>query len=161
MYGLLPFFAFRDRIPANAKTIYVLSDHPTRSVGATYSGRCQQILESLFRYLQKHFPHSIIVVKRGGDLFLDYARLTLSNVTICSASTYCLWPALAHEGLVYYPLTSLIGGADNPQLAKNMILPAHFHWIEDPLLISDLRKFRPWTAVLGYLNGDTPRPEGT
>ena len=104
-----------------------------------------------------------MVVKRGGDLFLDYARLALSNVTVCSASTYCLWPALAHEGTVHYPLTSLVGNADNMQLAGAMQgrLPANFKWIADPLLISDLRKFRPWTQVLGYLQGDTPRPAGT
>ncbi len=30
MYGILPFFAFPDRIPKDAKYIYVLSDHPSR-----------------------------------------------------------------------------------------------------------------------------------
>lgn len=43
MYGLLPFFAFPGRIPAGAKTIYVLSDHPSRSAAATYrSVRCRR-----------------------------------------------------------------------------------------------------------------------
>lgn len=162
MYGLLPFFAFPPRIPADARTIYVLSDHPSRSAGATYSSRCQTILQALFEYLRMHFPRATVVVKRGGDMFMDYARLTFSNVTVCSASTYCLWPALAHDGVVHYPLTSLVGNADNMELAARMTtLPRSFRWINDPLLISDLRKFRPWTNLLGYLRGETPRPEGT
>jgi hypothetical protein len=162
MYGLLPFFAFPSRIPTDSKTIYVLSDHPTRSQHATYSGRCQLIQEALFGYLKKKFPDAIVVVKRGGDLFLDYARLTDSKVTICSASTYCLWPAIAHKHAAYFPLTSLIGNADNVQLANVMTtLPKTFHWIEDPLLISDLRKFRPWYAIVDYLKGDIDRPAGT
>ena len=102
-----------------------------------------------------------MVVKRGGDLFLDYARLAGARVTICSASTYCLWPALASRGKAYFPLTSLVGGADNIALAKVMKLPPHFEWIEDPLLISDLRSFRPWSAVVEYLLGNTPRPPNT
>ena len=125
-YGLLPFFALPQRIPKDAKYIYVLSDHPSRQAQAVYSSRCQTILEALFEYLKKNFPDSTIVIKRGGDLFLDYARLTLSNVTICSASTYCLWPALAHEGVVHFPLTSLVVNADNIQLAAPM--PSNFKW---------------------------------
>jgi hypothetical protein len=158
-YGLLPFFAMPPRIPKNAKHIYVLSDHPKRSEASTYTPRCQAILEGLFEYLKKGFPDSTIVVKRGGDLFLDYARLTFSNVTICSASTYCLWPAMAHEGVAYFPITSLVVGADNIGLSPPM--PQQFKWIEDPLIISDLRKFRPWTALIDYLKGEAPRPAGT
>ena len=38
---------------------------------------------------------------------------------------------------------------------------SYHHRIEDPLIISDLRKFRPWTTIIDYLKGDAPRPEGT
>ena len=155
MYGILPFFAFLPpRIPQNVTSIYVLADHPTRNLQATYSSRCQTILESLFAYLRSKFPNTIIVVKRGGDIFLDYARLALANITICSASTFCLWPALANDGIVHYPLTSLIAGADNMDLAPN--LGSNFKWIADPLIISDFRKYRPWHDVIKYLKGDIP-----
>ena len=152
MYGLLPFWAFKERIHADAKTIYVMSDHPTRNLQATYSGRCQTILGALFEYLKKSFPHATIVVKRGGDIFLDVARFSLAKVLICSASTYCVWPAFANEGVAHFPLTSLIAGADNMKLAPDF--GPKFRWIQKPLLISDLRRFRPWDAVIPWLEKD-------
>ena len=152
MYGLLPFWAFKERIPKDAKTIFVMSDHPTRNLQATYSGRCQTILGALFDYLKVHFPDSTIVVKRGGDIFLDVARFTLAKTLICSASTYCVWPAFANEGVAHFPLTSLIAGADNMKLAPDF--GPRFKWIQKPLLISDLRRFRPWDAIIDWLKKD-------
>ncbi len=118
MYGILPFFAFNKTIiPPESRYIYVLSDHPSRASHHVYtsrllthslthllthslthslSPRCHVILKELFEHLKKEFPRSIIAVKRGDDLFLDYSRLALANVTVCSASSFCLWPALAN-----------------------------------------------------------------
>lgn len=151
MYGILPFTAFPSRIPSNAKFIYVLSDHPSRAAHSPYSGRCQLVLSGLFDYLTSHFPNATVVVKRGGDVFLDYVRLTLANVTICSASTYCLWPALANTGTVHFPLSSLIAGADTAELAPN--LAPNFHWITEPLLISSFKNVKPWYKMVDILAG--------
>ena len=63
-----------------------------------YSSRCGTILRALFNHFTKLFPKAVVVIKRGGDQFLDYARLAYADVTICSASTFCLWPALANRG---------------------------------------------------------------
>jgi hypothetical protein len=151
MYGILPFYAFDSRIPKNSKYIYVLSDHPTRAVHSPYTTRCQTILQALFDYLKEKNPSSTIVVKRGGDLFLDYIRLSSSNVTICSASSYCFWPAIANTNTAYFPVTSLIAGADNINLAPNF--GPNFHWIAEPEIISSFKNFRPWTTVLDVLRG--------
>ena len=152
MYGVLPFTAFPTRIDQNGtRFIYVLSDHPSRAKHSPYSSRCQIILKSLFDYLVTHFPKATIVVKRGGDLFLDYARLTLANVTICSASSYCMWPALANTGQVHFPLTVIAAGADSIELAPN--LTANFQWIVEPNIISDFRKLRPWNKIIDVLEG--------
>ena len=152
MYGVLPFTAFPSRIPQNGtKFIYVLSDHPTRAKHSPYSSRCQIILKSLFDYLVVHYPRATIVVKRGGDLFLDYARLTLANVTICSASSFCMWPALANTGQVHFPLTVIAAGADSIELAPN--LTTNFQWIVEPKIISDFRKLRPWNKIIDILEG--------
>jgi hypothetical protein len=155
-YGILPFTAFLTRIPPDSKYIYVLSDHPSRAIHSPYSGRCQTILLSLFEYLQKHFPKAIIVVKRGGDLFLDQVRLAFSNTTICSASSYCFWPGLANQGVTYFPVSSLIAGADTIELAPDF--GPNFKWIDKPGIISNMKHFRPWTAVLDVLTGKTPPP---
>lgn len=158
MYGILPFTAFDGKIPANARTIFVLSDHPTRAAHSPYTSRCQTILRSLRDYLVVRHPTAKVVVKRGGDLFLDLARLAFANTTICSASTYCFWPALSNtHGQVYFPITSLIAGADEPSLAPN--LTDHFHWIAEPKIISNFKPYRPWTAVLDVLTGKLQPPQ--
>ncbi len=155
MYGILPFTAFDNLIPAGTKTIYVLSDHPSRAVHSPYSGRCATILQTLFTYLSGKHPTATIVVKRGGDIFMDYVRLSRANVTICSASSFCLWPAIANtQAQVYFPLTMIAAGADSIQQAPKTFGP-HFHWIEKPGIISNFKNMRPWTAVLDVLTGKT------
>jgi hypothetical protein len=160
IYGILPFAAINSRIPPNSKYIYVLSDHPSRAVHSPYSGRCQLILQSLFEFLKESNPKSIIVVKRGGDLYLDYVRMALSKVLVCSASTFCLWPALANVqrgGQVHFPLTALIANADDIDLAPKSFGP-NFHWINDSSIISDFRKLKPWTQILDVLTGKMVMP---
>lgn len=156
MYGILPFTAFDSRIPADAKYIYVLSDHPSRAAHSPYTGRCKTILEKLLEYLTGKFPQATILIKRGGDIFLDMARLSFAKVTICSASTYCFWPALSTDGQAYFPVTSLIAGADSIELAPNF--GKHFHWINEPKIISNFKGYRPWTAVLDVLTGKVAPP---
>jgi hypothetical protein len=160
VYGILPFAAITSRIPPDSKYIYVLSDHPSRAAHSPYSGRCHLILKSLFEFLKESNPKSVIVVKRGGDLYLDYVRMALSKVLICSASTFCLWPALANVqrgGQVHFPLTDLIAGADNIDLAPKT-LGNNFNWINDSSIISDFRKLRPWTQILDVLTGKMKMP---
>jgi hypothetical protein len=116
-------------------------------------------LKGLFDYLRAARPNATIVVKRGGDLFLDYVRLAFAKVTICSASTYCFWPALANiagGGTAHFPLSSLIAGADNVHLAPNF--GPNFQWINDSNIISDFRKVKPWTNVVPILEGKMPMP---
>lgn len=156
MYGILPFYAFPSRIPEDAKYIYVLSDHPSRASHSPYSSRCQLILQHLFEYLREKRPQAIILIKRGGDLFLDYYRLTYARVTICSASSYCLWPAIANEGTAHFPVSSLVAGVDTIELAVNMT--HHFHWIDEPKIISNFKGLRPWTMILDVLTGKAPMP---
>lgn len=134
-YGLLPFSVYSSKRidPAIAKFIYVIADRyvkwplfflfivrftshvltlrlrsPSRQSYHAYASRCGQILQRLFEHLRRQFPSSIVVVKRGGDAFLDYARVAYSNIVICSASTFCLWPALSNtvgKQFVHIPTT--------------------------------------------------------
>lgn len=158
MYGILPFTAFDSLIPADARFIYVLSDHPSRAAHSPYSSRCGVILQHLMQYLQSRHPKATIVIKRGGDLFLDYVRLSRARVTICSASSFCLWPAIANvDAQVYFPLTQLAAGADSLELAPQF--GAHFHWISEPKIISNFKHMRPWTAVIDVLTGKVPPPQ--
>eukprot|EP01040_Poterioochromonas_malhamensis_P023850 gene23850-biopygen8862 len=76
-YGLLPFSAYsKTRIPEEtAQYIYVIADSPSRSANHPYSHRCGIILQHLHQRLIQRFPRAVVVVKRGGDPFLDYIRL--------------------------------------------------------------------------------------
>mmetsp|Transcript_24781 Transcript_24781/g.41289 ORF Transcript_24781/g.41289 Transcript_24781/m.41289 type:complete len:401 (-) Transcript_24781:125-1327(-) len=155
MYGILPFTAFEGRIPADAKYIYVLSDHPSRAVHSPYTSRCAFILKNLFDWLHVKYPSATLVVKRGGDLFLDYVRLGQANTTICSPSSYCFWPAVSSLGTSYFPLTVLIAGAGTKQLAPDF--GPNFHWMDTPY-ISNMRFVRPWTQIIDYLVGKKEIP---
>ena len=151
-YGLLPFRALTERIPASARHIYVLADSPLRSRYHAYSSRCSDILLALFKRLCQAFPAAVVVVKRGGDPFLDYARLAHANVTICSASTFCLWPALANpHGQVHFPLTPLVGNSGTNATAKDGIFGPRFHWIKNFEMIKDFKQFRPWHNIMPIL----------
>jgi hypothetical protein len=154
-YGILPFTAYDRRIPSNAKFIYVLSDHPSRSLHSPNTARCKLIIEKLFEYLKNKFSSSIIVIKRGGDIFLDYARLTLAKTTICSASSYCFWPAVSNQNTAHFPLTPLIAGADTMALAPSF--GSHFHWMNESY-VSSFKGLRPWTQIIDVLEGRMPIP---
>jgi mannosyltransferase OCH1-like enzyme len=151
-YGLLPFSVYSKagRIPSNSRYIYIIADSPTRSVAHAYSSRCSQILQRLFEYLHKAFPSAVIVVKRGGDPFLDYTRIAYSSVVFCSASTFCLWPGIANRiGHVYYPLTPLIAKAGSEDTAP--FFGPNFHWIGEVSMIKEFRNYRPWTRLIDDL----------
>ena len=151
-YGLLPFRAFsKQRIDStSAMFIYVIADSPTRSLTSPFSGRCELILTKLFEHLRKEFPASVVVVKRGGDAFLDYARIAYANTVICSASTFCFWPAISNvHGQVHFPLTPLIAGAWDNETAPHLV--DNFHWIREVDMIKEFKKYRPWHTVIGDL----------
>jgi hypothetical protein len=134
------------QIPPDAKFIYVMTDPPKRAGGHPYVHHCQGILLWFFNFLTKHWPNAVVVVKKGGDMYLDLARLAYANTTICSASTFCLWPAIAHNGsAVYYPKTKLIGIPPG-----NYSINEHLYWITDPPLITDT--WKPWYLIEYPLN---------
>lgn len=151
-YGLLPFSTYTPpRVPRDvAKFIYVIADSPARSATHPYSYRCETVLQRLHKYLQRVFPQAVVVVKRGGDLFLDYARIMHSSVVVCSASTYCLWPSLSNEhGQVHFPLTPLVAQADS--LANAPKLSPNFHWISEVQMIKEFKHYRPWDRLIDDL----------
>eukprot|EP01041_Mallomonas_annulata_P005188 gene5188-10376_t len=170
-YGFLPFYAFLSIIPKHSKYIFILSDPPDRSsLHETYtesststsssetkskrarSGiheftpKCKLILDNLFEFLQFHYPNAIIVLKRGGDPFLDFVRLSYAKFTICSSSTFCIWPAIASNGTAYFPDTTLIAGGSKPNFGDN------FKWILNFKIISSIRKTTPIADVIQILS---------
>jgi hypothetical protein len=103
----------------------------------------------LYKHLITRFPFSLVVIKRGGDIFLDVARMARAKILICSASTFCLWPALANPNIAHYPLTPLVLGAWTNTSAP--FLGLSFHWIADYQMIKEFKSFRPWSKVIDAL----------
>ena len=131
-YGFIPFEVLKDRITSAstaAHTIYVLAEHRGRKTKEHLAIKCDLILRGLFDYLLESFPTAHVVVKRGSDdMFVDLARLTFAKTTICSISTFCLWPAVSSNGTAYFPQTKLVvGGNTNINLG--------FQWMTVPTLV--------------------------
>jgi hypothetical protein len=145
-YGFLTFNSISSKIKKhfnndnvnNIKdyTIHVMAENRSRkTIGIRKKGlaeKCDVILDSLHKYLIKEFPTiKAIIVSRGGDINMDFARLSLSPVTICSVSTFCLWPAIGNinKGGVYFPKTKLILGGNWD------IFDLGFLWIDQAAVI--------------------------
>eukprot|EP01041_Mallomonas_annulata_P009678 gene9678-20123_t len=160
IYGFLPFPTIASLIPEDSKYIYVLTDHPSRAhlLGGEkpFAHKCPGILSSLFIYLQKRFTNATVIVKRGGDPFLDYARLARARVTICSASTFCIWPALASRGDAYFPVTPLVASW-TPQTNHTPYLGPHFHWLHYPRIVTEFKVNTPLETIIEVLMEVIPR----
>lgn len=78
----------------------------------------------------REFPSAIVAILRGNNVFDDLARLTYANTTICSVSTFCLWPAIASNRTAFFPVTKLVAKENT-----SFDYGDSFHWIKDkPIL---------------------------
>ncbi len=148
IYGFLSFQTMIDLIPKQGmSTIYVLTDPAARAaiLGSgfkqqKFTAHCRPILRAFFEALTASFPTSIVVVKSGGDPFLDYARIAGAKVAICSASTFCLWPAIASLGKAYFPVTGLVAGWNKQTKVEDMPdLGENFAWLDQPRIITSFQ----------------------
>jgi hypothetical protein len=130
-YSFLPYESYSNKIPRDnvMKNIYILSDNINRKTKPHQMILCNAILSGLHDYLASKFPTSNVITLRGMSPFDDIVRLTYAKLTICSVSTFCLWPAISRTNTVYYPQTLLIANNEQPFYSSN------FHWFNDSLLL--------------------------
>eukprot|EP01035_Chromulina_nebulosa_P024380 gene24380-31738_t len=165
-YGYLNFNAYEKLIPADTRLLYILSDHPDRSKERGQSALCGQLVEHLAVHLRAVLPLALVVPLRGGttlsihdipamfgDLVLSLAQLTLSGTTICSSSTFCLWPALASEGTAYFPHSALLLGRKKASEVRQLA-PPNFKLIMSPQIMS----FAGFTTDLSRILALLTRP---
>jgi len=121
-YGFLPFPVIAGLIPKSARTIYVLAESRSRKARNHLTGTCDAVLKAIHKFLAAKFPLATVLVRRGGDVFADMVRLYDSPVTICSVSTFCLWPVLAggNHTVAHFPITPLILAASRPELRPGL-----------------------------------------
>eukprot|EP01041_Mallomonas_annulata_P000108 gene108-155_t len=133
-YGLLPFTAFKNILAYNSNRlhIYILSDPPDRHVKHKLAPHCNAILHALKLYLQAIYPNSKVSIRRGGNPLLHMAYIALAKTTVCSASTFCLWPAISRNQTTFYPFSQLVASGKGTQI----VFESHFQWIMQPAIIS-------------------------
>lgn len=136
-YGFLPFSAFEryiSRLQINASSsasprlIYVFAESRNRKVAGKQhlAQKCDMVLRGLFEHLSALYPHDTVLIRRGDDPYADMARLAFSKMTICSVSTFCLWPALASDSHhVYFPVTPIVARGN-----WAVDLRPGFHWMK-------------------------------
>lgn len=129
-YGFVPFVAFTSQIPVTVSTIYVLAEDRARKTTSKphLAAKCDAVFEALFMFLRSAFPQAKVLIRRGDDLYADFARLSYAPVTVCSVSTFCLWPALISNGTAYFPKTKLILGARTD-------IDVGFRWFDTPAVV--------------------------
>lgn len=146
-YGFLPFSAFKSYVPADASTIFVLAEKRSRKTAqkAHRAAKCDAIFSELFNYLTSHFPRAAVLIRRGDDLYLDLLRLASARTTICSVSSFCLWPAFVSNHTAYFPATKLIVRHDTS-------LDLGFKWISKPeVVLGAAFDHAPAAALIGKL----------
>jgi hypothetical protein len=88
----------------------------------------------------------------AGDLVLSFAQMTLSRITICSSSTFCLWPALTSEGTAYFPHSTLLySGQVGP---VRQVAPPNFKLLMAPRIMT----FAGYTSNLPHMLGRLHQP---
>lgn len=114
-YGFLNFNVYLELIPRGTRLVYILSDPVHRG---TDGAICGQLIEALIEFLSVRFPSAEVLAERGGDMIRNFAQIAFANTTICSASTFCLFPALASNGTAYFPRSQLLLHGNESLLAS-------------------------------------------
>lgn len=152
-YGFLAFPAFLNRIPANVSTIYILSESISRKSTERRVTRCNSILTSLLTFLSTHYPSATIGLIRGGNIFDDFIRLSLSSITICSVSTFCYYAGMSSINDVYFPITRLFAKATAPFYSSNI------HWLDkypsESVLLGQEIQYQPDKVLIRMLQSPT------
>jgi len=101
--GLLSFRHYLDLIPSNALRIGIVT--APVAVRRTPSDRDTikiEITNRLHNFLRQHFPNATISLRNSVNdtASMVYTRLIQARrMTVCSGSTYCLYPAIASNGV--------------------------------------------------------------
>lgn len=129
-YGLLKFHYIVETIKREQQsfllsrplsTIYVLADSEHRKTTFRQRETCATVFKKLQHLLKTEFPTSTIVVLRGANLYEDLVRLSFAKLTICSVSTFCLWPAISNPNKAYFPVSAVIAANTMPYYGDNFV----------------------------------------
>jgi len=144
--GCLAFKTIIDRIPRSSTYIYIFSEYGHRLDGEEMANHNELILRALVVDIQKSFPDSIVIVKRGGNVFTTISIFGLAGITICSPSTFCFYPAMSRDKTTYF-----IAG-DGHYIDSTIPIHPNFYFVKgDHLYYSNFSKTNTIEQVLETL----------
>lgn len=92
--------------------IHITTEHEQLVRNAPLREFCPGIISRLQEELSARYTRSLVSVSRGG-VFQTWHKFLTADIVICSASTFCFWPALSNiRGAVYLPHTPLLGNGE-------------------------------------------------
>ena len=112
-YGFLPYRAYTRILPQTTKSIGIITstfdEKECRSNDCSTIGNCKGLIMDLQSFLEENYPNATITIRNGPEetLASTFSRITLSRRTVCSPSTFCLYPAIATLGEGHFANTVL------------------------------------------------------
>lgn len=111
--GLTPLVAIFDRLDdlglADNHTIYIATEHPKRLRSKHLENLCPYLVNFIQTELAQRYPNVLVSIRRG-HILETWRQFNEARFVFCSASTFCIWPAIANrKGVVYYPRTRILG----------------------------------------------------
>jgi len=114
-YGFLPLSAYKTVLSENPALQSIRIYTPTgeeRPSDTPHVGQCKEILESTKDIIAEAFPDKKIEIIRGAEILSVWAALVFSDASICSPSSFCMWPALGAKNAYLTNTVLFFGGAD-------------------------------------------------
>jgi len=124
---------YKKLIPKNATSIGIVTApfHQDREGWGPGDPELNEAVATAARdYLQEAFPNVTVSIRNREEETLDmvYARLIMTNTTICGPSTFCVFPAIASLGESHIIRSPLFG--DHPTwLSKIDRAVPHIHYV--------------------------------
>ena len=113
-YGFLPYSVYTGLLPQSVRRIGILTiplplgcGNGSTWTSDTCGNFCGDLIHDLQRFLQSTFPQAEVTIRDGDSPVGAYSRMVLADYTICSPSTFCLFPTLATHGTGYIVDTPL------------------------------------------------------
>jgi len=113
-YGFLPLSAYKTVLSENPDIDSIHIYTPTseeRPSDTPYVRQCKEIIESTRNIIAEAFPNKRIEIIRGAEILSVWAALVFSDASICSPSSFCMWPALGAKNAYLANTVLFFGGA--------------------------------------------------
>jgi hypothetical protein len=123
-YGFVNWNVYLLTIPVTARTIYILME-PLDYVGCDHGEHCRQISEAMAGFLSTHYPDAVVAIRRGHP-DIGLVQLAETKVIVCTASSFCIFPAYMNSGKIFMQLSKLFANNEAVRISNN------FHWITYP-----------------------------